>query len=526
MPAHQRTQLNFSAPGVVDELAKQALIWIDKNPDAGYISISQNDGARYCRDEASVALAEKEGSYAAPVLKFVNQVAEKIHAKYPDFKVETLAYVFTEKPPKTIRPAKNVIIRLAPIYADFAHPFDSDENAEARANVLGWAKIAPELFVWNYVTNFRNTVFPHPNWAGLGTDLRFFADNNVKGIFEQGDNYTNGVGDFVQLRTWLLARLMWNPQLSQEKLTAEFLQGYYGAAAPHLKQYLDLIEKSFLAQNKKLSTYNFDYSFLDLETTNQAIRLFDKAEDAVKNDEVLSKRVHRERLSLDIATLFRYPLLKQAAARENKEFLGPQDPNAAMLDYIKSAQAFGIRRWAEHEAFESQVPRLEEMFAPPAPLPDFAKGYSDGDVIDIQEQNFTLYKPGTGSDIIKDIAASNGKAGSIPGDVYEWAIQAKLGNFLDDSTGQWHVYAMARVDAKAGAEPEGNAFQSGIYDAATKKAVGSVTIPLQDVAGSDYRKIDLGAHPLNSGMYFWFMPAKNPAVAKVYVDRIILIREK
>ena len=527
MPGHQRTQLNFSAPGVVDELAKQALIWIDKNPDAGYISISQNDGKNYCQDAASMKMAEEEGSYAGPLLNFVNKVAEKIHQKYPDFKVETLAYVFTEKPPKTIRPGKNVIIRLAPIYTDFGHPIDSDWNKEVRDNVQGWAKIAPELFVWNYITNFRNTVFPHPNWAGLGPDLRFFANNNVKGIFEQGDNYTNGVGDFVQLRAWLIAHLMWNPSLDQQQLTDEFLRGYYGDAAPYLKQYLDLIESSFLAQKRELSTYNEDFSFLDIDTTNKAITLFDKAQDAVKGNKELSDRVQRERLSLDIATLYRYHLLKNTAASEGKEFLGPKDPTLAMQNYIESAKKFGIKRWSEGNSFESQALKLEDMFAAPTPLPDFAKGHADGDVVDIQENNFTLYKMGTWSFIVKDIAASNGKAASVPGDVYEWSIQAKLGNSLSSKTEKWHAYAMVRADAKDGATPAGNAFQVGIYDATEKASVDkTMTIPLKDVAGSDYQRVDLGVHELNSARYFWFMPTKDSAMKSLYVDRIILIREK
>jgi len=526
MPAAQGTQLCVSNPAVVDEMTKQALAWIKQNPEAGYISISQNDNRHFCQDPADVALAEKEGSQEGPILNFVNQVAERIHQQYPDFLVETLAYSGTEKPPKNIRPGKNVLIRLAPISSDFGHPLDSDWNAETRDNLKGWYKIAPQLFVWNYVTNFYGNIFPHPDWEGLGPDLRFFAANNVKGVFEQGDNYTNGVGDFAQLRTWLIAHLMWNPNLDQEKLTDEFLQGYYGAAAPYLKQYLDLVQKSFLAENTKLSTFNTDFSFLTLDTTNQAIQLFQQAADAVKSDKVLSDRVHRESLSLEIATLYRYNILKQTAAHENKEFLGPKDPNAAMTQFIADAKTFGIRNWTEGGSFAQKIPSLEDMFAPPSPLPDFAKSYPESDVIDIQEGNIYLYRQGTLTDIAADPAASNGKAASIIGTTNEWALQAKLGRFLDASPDKWHVYAMARVDTNAAAPQTGSAFQSGIYDASNRKAVSQITIPLKDATGSDYQKIDLGVHQLSGGMYIWVAPTQNPAVTKVYVDRIILIREK
>jgi hypothetical protein len=525
MPAAQQTQLNLSDPQVLDELTKQALEWIKKNPQAGYISISQNDNRNYCQDEASMKLAETEGSQAAPVLNFVNKVAERIHQQYPNFKVETLAYHYTEKPPKTIRPAKNVIVRLAPISSDFGHWLNSAWNPDTRNNLLAWSKVAPDLFVWNYVTNFRNTVLPHPDWVGLGPDLRFFAENNVKGVFEQGDNYTNGVGDFVQLRTWLIAHLMWNPNLGQEKLTDEFLQGYYGAAAPYLKQYLDLIQKSFLSKNVKLSTFNTDYSFFTLDVANQSVQLFQQAADAVKDDKVLSDRVRRERLSSEIMTLYRYNILKQEASRESKEFLGPQDPNAAMAEFISTAKEFGIRNWKESGSFEQQIPILKGMFAPPVPLPDFAKGYAPADVIDIQEGKFSLWLQGKLSDFADDAAASNGKAAGIVGDTNEWAIQAQLGKILGTSSDQWHIYIMARADIKAGTPQTGMGLSCGVHDTTNRKSVSSQTFLLTEVAGGTYKKIDLGTHQLNGGMYIWIAPTNNPAVNKIYVDRIILIRE-
>ena len=526
MPGAQATDPCLGNPEVLEEVTKNALKWIQENPNAGYISISQNDnGAGYCRDPYAEQLIEKEGSPAAPLLDFVNKVAARIHQQYPDFLVETLAYHYSEIPPKTIRPAQNVIVRLAPISSDFGHPLNSDWNADTRQKVKDWSAISPQLFVWNYVTNFRGNILPHPNWLGLDDDLRFFADNKVIGIFEQGDSYTNGVGDFVQLRDWLLGHLMWNPNLDQEKLTDEFLQGYYGAASPYLKQYLDLIQQSFLSKNIKLSTFNDDFSFLTLDVVNQSIRLFQQAADAVKDDKVLSQRVRRERLSLDIATLYRYNILKQTAAREGKKFLGPQDPNIAMTQFIETAKAYGLRNWTEGGSFEKKIPYLEGMFAPPVPLPEFAKQYPAENVVDIQQHDYSLHAEGRLSFLETDAAASNGKAASIVGTTNAWAIQARLGKFLDASPVKWHVYAMARVDTKAGEPQTGSGLAGGIYDVTNRKYVGQVAIPIKEVAGSTYQRIDLGVHQLSGGMYIWFAPTQNPAVEKVYVDRIILIRE-
>lgn len=236
--------------------------------------------------------------------------------------------------------------------------------------------------------------------------------------------------------------------------------------------------------------------------------------------------MHREGLSLDIATLYRYNILKRAAAREGKEFLGPQYPHAAMAEFISTAKAFGMRDWTERISFEQQIPYLEAMFVPPVPLPDFAQKYPAADVIDIQQGNFSLYSPGILSSLENDAAASDGKAAGIVGDTNEWAIQAQLAQFLDASPSKLHVYALARVDAKAGAPPTGAALECGIYDATNSKRISQQTVPMNQIAGAAYQRIDLGVHQLNNGMYIWFAPTRNPAVEKVYVDRVILIREK
>src|SRR5690606_9257874 len=124
--------------------------------------------------------------------------------------------------------------------------------------------------------------------------------------FEQGDNYTNGVGDFVQLRAWLMGHLMWNPQLDQQQLINEFMHGYYGAAGPYMKQYLDLLQSTFINQQRALPTYNEDFSFLTVDTVSTAQQLLAQAADAVRDEKVLSARVERDSLSLQLAVLYKY----------------------------------------------------------------------------------------------------------------------------------------------------------------------------------------------------------------------------
>ena len=67
------------------------------------------------------------------------------------------------------------------------------------------------IYIWDYVTNFAHYVQPHPNLRVLGPNIKFFADNNVKGIFEQGA-FQSGGAEMAELRAWVIAQMLWNPQ--------------------------------------------------------------------------------------------------------------------------------------------------------------------------------------------------------------------------------------------------------------------------------------------------------------------------
>lgn len=527
MPEGQLTQLCLSNPEALAELTRQALLMIEKEPEAGYISISQNDSDTYCRCPDCTRLFQQEGSEAGPVINFVNQVAAGIHERYPNFMVETLAYRGSENPPKTIRPAKNVLIRLAPIYADFGHPYDSEFNKKARDNVKQWAKIAPHLFIWNYITNFNSSLMPHPNWDGLAKDVRFFAANNVIGVFQQGNAYTNDVGDFAPLRTWLTGKLMWNPKLDQAKLTDEFMQGYYGPAAPFLKRYIDLVQAAFHKKKMPLSISNRNFSFLTLGDMNRATRLFDQAAIAVKGDKEREARLQRERISLDLAWLVRYKALKAAAAQPGQEFLGPADGPKALAQFVSQAKGYGVELWGEAFPLEKQLPVIEAQFRPVVALPDFARKFAPEDVIDIQDNDFRMHERGKVTEFVDDAASSDGKVATIIGDTHDWAINAEFYTTdVSPDPENWHIYALARADLKPGAKAEGIGFNAGIYDDVhTPKAITSQTIPLSELVGTGYKLIDLGVKSVRRTSYLWIAPQKNPAAAKFYVDRVILVRE-
>ena len=74
------------------------------------------------------AVDAEEGARPDSLLRFVNAVAADIEDEFPDVAIDTLAYQYTRKPPRTSRPRPNVIVRLCSIECSFRVPLDVPGN--------------------------------------------------------------------------------------------------------------------------------------------------------------------------------------------------------------------------------------------------------------------------------------------------------------------------------------------------------------------------------------------------------------
>ncbi|TWU28776.1 DUF4838 domain-containing protein [Novipirellula artificiosorum] len=519
---HEKAQLCLTNDEMQAEMTRVVLERLAKNPGAKLISISQNDCRGPCQCENCQAVVDEEGSQAGPLLRFVNAISAVVEKEFPDVWVETLAYQYTRAAPLKVRPRSNVVVRLCSIECSFVETLgEGEQNEPFRKDIEAWSKITPQLFVWDYVTNFSNYLVPHPNLRVLAPNVRFFVDHSVVGLFEQGDSQS-GIGDFVRLRAWLLAHLMWNPDQDEEALIDEFLRGYYGPAAPHLRDYLNLINDAGERDGIYLRCFMTDTSaWLTLDDLNRATELFAKAESAVSGDAALAARVRRERLPLDHVWLSRYKSLKRSALIGNTPFAGPDDLQAACEDFIRVCRREGVGNWRERHPFDERANLLIRKSGPPAALPPQAAGVPPADWIDYQDGEFSIARAGEWAEFVEDTAASDGHAVRMPGNHFEWAASLPLSDDIA-SLNPWHVYVAARCEATT---QEGNAMTMGIYDSAEKKSVAHQSVLVQQAAGAEYRLYDLGTHTLSGSMYIWVAPPKRPGkVQSVYVDRVFMIR--
>jgi hypothetical protein len=277
-------------------------------PDCTVFSVSQNDCFNYCQCPKCQEVAKQEDSQMGPVLQLVNRAAEAVEKEFPDKIVQTIAYQWTRHPTKHTRPRPNVVVMLCSIECCFSHPLatcDCEANKAFRADVEGWAKIAPRLWVWDYTTDFSQYMLPFSNQRILGPNIRYFAAHNVKGIFEE-DTYDTPQGELSSLNGYVLAKCLWNPDYDSNRAISEFLDGYYGRAAAPICTYLDLLHDHAKTANAHMGcNAGIDNPHLTDDLLLKADQLWQQAEQLTAAEPEVLQRVKLSRLSVDYAILER-----------------------------------------------------------------------------------------------------------------------------------------------------------------------------------------------------------------------------
>ena len=286
---------------VVRVAAANMIKWMDNNPDGVFFSLSAEDTENLCECTPCVQKMEEEDSPMGLYLHFVNQVAAIVEQKHPDKYISTLAYWFTEKPPKTVTPRHNVFIRLCPISICAAHPFTQcaeKPSADFSQYLEAWSKLTDRIIIWHYNTNFRNYLMPFPNFKEFTQDIKTYHQSGVRGIFFQGSAASPGGGD-ADLRAWVMARLLWDPHQDADALVDEWLRGVYGPAYEPMRAYYDLIHARVAFEERHLHVFDpVTRALWPPRLVKQMARLHQEALSLAAGDETALYYVRKNQLAV------------------------------------------------------------------------------------------------------------------------------------------------------------------------------------------------------------------------------------
>ena len=399
---------------------------------------------------------------------------------------------------------------------------------------MEWGTQTDRLYVWDYATDFHFFPFPFPNVLALQGNIRFFRDNNVRYLFEQGD-HVGYHADFAELKAWLQSKWMWNPELPMGPLLDDFFEGYYGAGAPFVREWFEALHAELLSRPAGADErfqlgmgMKIDAPALTDELLARGAYLFRRAEEATRNDPATSYNVRMAAFTVDSTRLERMQprpdkllwLSRHPPKESTYDLEEARSLAQSLLDRMDEARARlggsgivlseGITR---HQQIVKEWRRLasrRQLFA--------------AETGEIEDKEINLWREGSWGAYSDDPLADDGRALKLFGTHHEWAAQFPMGNIEFEPGATYRLRARIRVEKAAGANGKLRAFTAGVHDPDARKRPGAVEPRLCDV-GEDYAWFDVATWMPNGHDYFYLAPpafgpdGKSP-IRAVWLDRL------
>ncbi|MBP5640621.1 MAG: DUF4838 domain-containing protein [Victivallales bacterium] len=265
-------QLCFTNPEMTKEFIRRLDEFVQKNMDRTVFRVMLEDNYHLCccpkcmepitlpdgtvLDGRNLKVQSQEWKVWRSTQFFLwyNQLAAFMKEKYPDKRLLSFAYFFTEFAPKIAIP-DNVDISFCPIYRDSKHLIDEPENKVVMDTVNEWLT-KTKFVTWREYYGI-NTEFPRPIDRVAFHDYALLAKKGMSKTYSEliADTaarayLTTGVRawDLGAPYLWSLVQAPWNPNRNVEDVRREYYTRVFGAAAaPEVEAMYATFEKGWYA---------------------------------------------------------------------------------------------------------------------------------------------------------------------------------------------------------------------------------------------------------------------------------------
>ncbi len=274
--AQSESFINYYNLEVAKIVAKRFVDFLDKQGDKDFIyNLIMPDNPYFCMVEGGVKISEepfttdygvtvypKDKNYKSTVyFNYMNRVAREVDRLRPGTEFITFAYLYSETVP-AIEIEQNLLVSLAPIYTNEKYAYNDTRkgtgNEAIKENIEKWSKVCKKLCIYTYWNSFQGTIYMRPILRQVKQNLLWFRDLGICGLTPEGkldcslvENMTDGQKsarkffDMNEACTYVMNKLMWNPDLDVDKLLERFAKIVYKETAQEFLEYYYLIEKGY-----------------------------------------------------------------------------------------------------------------------------------------------------------------------------------------------------------------------------------------------------------------------------------------
>ena len=283
-------------------IADRMIEYMKTEPLATYFGLSSGDGGGlYCRCPECM----KFGNTGERNIAWVNAVAKRIAKIFPEKKITTFAYVDSRFPPENIKPAPNVIVLYCPYEPVWMNHLITNHpaNAQGLKELAEWEATCPNnMGAFVYPSSCREKLNIWPAFYANYEKYKRFAEKHYNmiqycGMFPiYGSGQVPAANNFCDLSFYVLGKVLRDPQTNIEKEIDFFMMNYYGAAAPAMRRYFDLIHREVIKRNWEQNTEKIVRGLVTPELAKAGYQCFADAEKSVSGAELV--RVKREKMYL------------------------------------------------------------------------------------------------------------------------------------------------------------------------------------------------------------------------------------
>ena len=306
------SQLCFSNPEVAEVAWKSLEEFIRKDREntprenwPTVYNIGQMDSTRFlCLCPPCKKIAQEEGSESALLLRFLNVLAERAEKKYPEIRIDPMAYSSTPKVPKFTKPHKNISVQWCNLYGrnDCYRPITHPINIGQKEEYHQWLDKGIRLDIyeyWNMGGRFFNPPRVETCIDAIITNLPYYHKHGARRFFCEFEcDYDRAyIQNFARLQNYMGYRLLYNVNLDAEKEIAGFMKAYYGPAEKPMSEFLRILRHAVKNEKDSMRAFQTKRSYCTEAFMKKVWACLNQAHKLAPEGSIYRKHVEEEMLS-------------------------------------------------------------------------------------------------------------------------------------------------------------------------------------------------------------------------------------
>ena len=257
-------QICYSARGntseynsLKNELANKFYEYLMASPSRNVVAFNMmdTDEGDICKCSKCTSNKNTYGAWSANIVLLLNQVAPMVQSKLTaagdpratTFKISFMAYHdYCDAPDNVSSMVLNthVVPMICDSNLDLLKGINDSANSSYKANILDWANLASELFLYGYDIQYLDGgyMIPYMSYKHYADLYTFAKANKISFVYLENQVTNTFSTGFNSLKAYLQAKLACDSTLDVDDLKDEFFAGMYGSKAVAVKGVFDSME--------------------------------------------------------------------------------------------------------------------------------------------------------------------------------------------------------------------------------------------------------------------------------------------